>query len=70
MFSAGSPENEERNNVVPEYGYYIRTAYILTRSASWFSLMGSEIYGPLATGVSYSLTGRGDLQFMMRGVMA
>lgn len=46
-FSAGSPENEERDNIVPEYGYYIRRAYVPTRNALWILLTGS--FGDLRT---------------------
>jgi hypothetical protein len=50
-FSTGSSENEERRNIVPEHGFYHRRAYVSTRTALWFLLIGSsEIYEPLATG--------------------
>ena len=40
-FAAGSPENEERDGIRPEPGYYIRRAYIPTRTALWFLFTGN-----------------------------
>ena len=40
IFSDGSPENEERDNILPEQGYYMKRAYVPTRTALWFLLTG------------------------------
>lgn len=39
-YSAGSPDIEEHDNIVPEQGNYFRRAYIPTRTALWFLLTG------------------------------
>lgn len=45
--SAGSSENRERDNIVPEHGYFIRRAYVPTRTALWLLLTGR--FGDLRT---------------------
>ena len=39
-FLAGSPENEDSDSLVPEGGYYLRRAYIPTRTTLWFAITG------------------------------
>lgn len=39
-FSAGSPENEEGDSRVPLPGYFLRRAYLPTRTALWFVITG------------------------------
>ena len=46
-YAAGSPDIEERDNIVPEPGYYFRKAYIPTRDALRFLLTGR--FGDLQT---------------------
>lgn len=40
-FLAGSAENEDKDSIVPEGGYYVRRAYLPTRTALWFLLTGT-----------------------------
>jgi hypothetical protein len=39
-FSAGSPESEDIDSLVPGRGYYLRKAYIPTRTALWLFITG------------------------------
>ncbi len=39
-FSAGSPENEESDSPVPLHGYFLRRAYLPTRTALWLVITG------------------------------
>ncbi|MEO7863802.1 MAG: hypothetical protein ABIU05_25900 [Nitrospirales bacterium] len=38
--SAGSAEDEDRDNIVVENGYYLKRAYVPTRTALWFLFIG------------------------------
>lgn len=38
--SAGSAEDEDRDNIVVEHGHYLKRAYVPTRTALWFLLIG------------------------------
>ena len=38
--SAGSAEDEDRGNIVVEQGHYLKKAYVPTRIALWFLLIG------------------------------
>lgn len=38
--SAGSAEDGDRDNIVVEHGYYLKRAYVPTRTALWLLLIG------------------------------
>jgi len=46
-FSAGSPEDEAYDTIAAEYGFYLKRAYIPTRTALWFLVTGR--FGDLRT---------------------